>query len=77
MKLLVRPYQPKIADDHNGIEGEVVSIELRPPESRDVRRVAVVRAAGNLLRLFVDGHALNVGSRVRVRIRDNCDTLDE
>jgi iron(III) transport system ATP-binding protein len=77
VKLLVRPYQPRIAGDHDGIEGEVVSIELRPPESRDVRRVAVVRAAGNLLRLFVDSHALNVGSRVRVRITEDCETLEE
>lgn len=76
-KLLIRPYQPRIAGNHDGIEGEVVSIELRPPESRNVRRVAVVRAAGNLLRLFLDGHGLTVGSRVRVRIDENCETLDE
>lgn len=77
VKLLIRPFQPKISDNHDGIEGEVVSIELRPPESRDVRRVAVVRAAGSLLRLFVDGHVLKIGSRIRIRIDEDCETLDE
>lgn len=77
VKLLVRPSQPRIAADQEGMEGEVISVELRPPESRDVRRVGVVRVAGNLLRVFLDGHAVSVGSRVRVRINQDCETLEE
>jgi ABC-type Fe3+/spermidine/putrescine transport system ATPase subunit len=77
VQLLVRPRQPRIGANAEGVEAEVVSVELRPPESREVRRVAVVRADGKLLRVFVDDQALAVGDKVRVWIEDECEILGE
>ncbi len=37
---------------------------------------AVVRTADTLLRLFVDGHNVAVGGRVRLRIEGECEVLD-
>lgn len=76
VQLLVRPGQPKIAANQEGVEAEVVSVELRPPETREVRRIAVVRVTGQLLRLFVQDQALAVGGRVRVRIDDECELME-
>ncbi len=76
VQLLVRPGQPKIDVSDEGVEAEVVSVELRPPEAREVRRIAVVRVAGKLLRLFVNDQALSVGGRIRVRIDDECELLE-
>jgi ABC-type sulfate/molybdate transport systems ATPase subunit len=76
LRLLVRPGQPRIVSGPEGVEAEVVSLELRPSETREVRRVAVVRVAGNLLRLFVREQTLSVGERVRVRIEGECDPVD-
>lgn len=74
--LLVRPDQPHLVDvDEDGVDAEVVAVELRPPEGREVRRVAVVRAAGGELRAFVGGRTVSVGERVRVRIRGECDPV--
>jgi len=77
VRLLVRPGQPKIVSNLEGVEAEVVSVELRPPEAREVRRIAVVRVKEQLLRLFVDKNVLSVGERVRVRIDDDCELVDE
>jgi ABC-type Fe3+/spermidine/putrescine transport system ATPase subunit len=76
VQLLVRPGQPKIIEGEAGVEAEVVSVELRPPESREVRRIAVVRVSGKLLRLFVRDRALSIGERVRIRIDDECEVID-
>ncbi|WP_165223987.1 ABC transporter ATP-binding protein [Aquisphaera insulae] len=73
--LLVRPAQPRLAADDAGIEAEVVSVELRPPEGREVRRVAVVRAGGIVLRVLARDHHPSVGDRVRVRIDGECDAV--
>ena len=73
--ILVRPDQPRLAADDTGVEAEVVSLGLRPPEGREVRRVAVVRAAGNILRVLARGRTLSVGERVRVRIDGECDPV--
>jgi len=73
--LLVRPDQPNLAVDGTGVEAEVLSLELRPPEGREVRRVAVVRVAGDILRVFTRGRPLSVGERVRVRIDGECDPV--
>ncbi|OJW19640.1 MAG: Fe3+/spermidine/putrescine ABC transporter ATP-binding protein [Planctomycetales bacterium 71-10] len=74
--LLVRPDQPHLVDDdEDGVDAVVASIELRPPDGREVRRVAVVRAAGGDLRAFVRGRTLSVGDRVRVRLRGECDPM--
>ena len=46
VQLLVRPGQPKIVADAEGVEAEVVSVDLRPPEALEFRRIAVVRVVG-------------------------------
>jgi ABC-type Fe3+/spermidine/putrescine transport system ATPase subunit len=75
--LLVRPDQPHLADDSRGVEGEVVSIELRPPElGREVRRLAVVRVGGSDLRVPARGRMLTVGQRVRIRIEGECEAVE-
>ena len=74
--LLVRPGQPCFVAGSEGVEGEVVSFELRPSEAREVRRIAVVRVAGHLLRLLARGQGLAVGQRVRVRIEGECERVD-
>ena len=76
LRLLVRAGQPRIVSDSQGIEAEVVSLELRPSEAREVRRVAVVRVAGKLLRLFARERTVSVGERVRVCIEGECESLD-
>jgi ABC-type Fe3+/spermidine/putrescine transport system ATPase subunit len=76
IRLLVRPGQPRIASGLEGVEGEVVALELRPSETREVRRVAVVRVSGNLLRLFVRESVLSVGDRMRVQIEGECDPVE-
>jgi iron(III) transport system ATP-binding protein len=74
--VLVRPGQAKIVTNEEAVEAEVVSIELRPPETREVRRIAVVRVGDGLLRLFAQDHSIQVGSRVRVQIEDGCELLE-
>jgi ABC-type sulfate/molybdate transport systems ATPase subunit len=76
LRLLVRPGQPRIVSGAEGVEAEVVALELRPSETRDVRRVAVVRVAGNLLRLFVRDGQLSVGDRIRIKIEGNCEPVE-
>jgi ABC-type sulfate/molybdate transport systems ATPase subunit len=75
-RILVRPGQPKIVADHEGIEADVVSMELRPSESREARRIAVARASGKLLRLFAPDDGVCVGQRIRVRITGECELLE-
>jgi ABC-type Fe3+/spermidine/putrescine transport system ATPase subunit len=76
-KLLIRPSQPRIAQDLQGIEAEVVSLELRPSETREVRRVAVVRVAGQMLRVFARERTLSVADRVRIQIEGECEQVEE
>jgi ABC-type Fe3+/spermidine/putrescine transport system ATPase subunit len=76
LHLLVRPSQPCIVSGLDGVEAEVVSLELRPSETREVCRIAVVRVAGNLLRLLVRDRALSIGERIRVRIEGECETIE-
>jgi iron(III) transport system ATP-binding protein len=75
-QLLVRPGQAKIVTNGDGVEGEVVSIELRPPEVRGVRRIAVVQVGGKVLRLFMEDKVITIGSRVRVRIEGDGELLE-
>jgi ABC-type Fe3+/spermidine/putrescine transport system ATPase subunit len=75
VRLLVRPGQARIAEDGSGVEAEVVAIELRPPETKEVRRIAVVRAGERTLRLFAPDGAVGVGRRIRVRIEGECELL--
>jgi ABC-type Fe3+/spermidine/putrescine transport system ATPase subunit len=76
LRLLVRAGQPRISSDLTGVEAEVVSLELRPSETREVRRVAVVSVAGNLLRLFVRERTVSVGERVRICIDGECEPVE-
>jgi ABC-type Fe3+/spermidine/putrescine transport system ATPase subunit len=76
LRLLVRPGQPRIMPDSQGIEAEIVSLELRPSESREVRRVAVVRVAGHLLRVFVRERVVSAGERVRIAIEGECEPVE-
>lgn len=76
LRLLVRPGQPRIVSGPEGVEAEVVSLELRPSEAREVRRVAVVRVAEKLLRLILRERTVSVGDRVRVRIEGECETVE-
>jgi ABC-type Fe3+/spermidine/putrescine transport system ATPase subunit len=73
--LLVRPDQPLITGDDSGVEAVVVSLGLRPPDGREVRRVAVVNVSGNVLRVFARGRELISGQQVRVRIDGICDSV--
>jgi len=77
VQLLVRPRQPTLVPAGAGVEGEVVAVELRPPDLRDVRRIAVVRVRDRLLRVWVAGPAPSAGDRVCVRIEGECDPLEE
>jgi iron(III) transport system ATP-binding protein len=76
LRLLVRPAQARIVSGAEGVEAEVVSLELRPSEAREVRRIAVVRVAGNLLRLVVREGTVSAGQRVRVRIEGECELVE-
>lgn len=76
LRLLVRPGQPRIMPDSAGVEAEVVSLELRPSEARAVRRVAVVRAGGKLLRLIIHERNLSIGERIRVGIEGECESVE-
>jgi iron(III) transport system ATP-binding protein len=74
--VLVRPGQVKIVTNEEAVEAEVVSIELRPAETREVRRIAIVRKGDKLLRLFAHDHSIQIGSRVRVQLEDGCELLE-
>jgi len=76
LRFLVRPAQPLIVSNGEGVEAEVVSVELRPPDAQEIRRIAVVRVAGRLLRVFVRGHSVSAGDRVRILIESACDLID-
>jgi len=77
VQLLVRPGQPVVVAGPDGVEAEVVSIELRSPERQEVRRVAVVRARGASLRMLVPAQALAVGDHIRVRITGECELIED
>ncbi len=77
VKLLARPRQPEICRAPNGVEGEVISIQVRPPDLREVHRVVVVRATEHTLRVFLNDHQLSVGDRVRIQISGECEILDD
>jgi ABC-type Fe3+/spermidine/putrescine transport system ATPase subunit len=74
--LLVRHHQLCLVAGGVGVEAEVVSLELRPSESGAIRRTAVVRVGGNILRLFVPSEQVAVADRVRVRIEGACEVVE-
>jgi len=75
--VLVRPGQPGLVDpDAMAIEAEVVAVELRPPETCEPRRIAVVRAGGHVLRILANGRLPVVGDRVHVRIDGECEQVN-
>ena len=76
LRLLIRPGQPRLVDEPAGIEAEVISLELRPSDAREILRVAVVRVEGKLLRVLLRDRNLSIGDRVRVEIRGECEVLE-
>jgi iron(III) transport system ATP-binding protein len=74
VRLLVRPGQPRVSVD--GIEADVVAVELRPAATAGVRRVAVVRVGEHLLRVDVGDGLVEVGQRLRIGIRGACVPVD-
>jgi hypothetical protein len=58
------------------VEAEVVSLELRPSEQGAVRRIAVMRAAGGMLRVFMRDDKPSVGARVWVEIDGECEMVE-
>ena len=77
LRLLVRPGQPHIVPPPGGIEAEVVSLEIAPlRDARSGRRVAVLRVAGSVLRVFVRERALCAGERVRIYVEGECEVLE-
>ncbi|WP_435018294.1 ABC transporter ATP-binding protein [Tundrisphaera sp. TA3] len=73
--ILVRPDQARLAEEGPGVEAEVVRLNLRPPDSTGGRRVAIVRAAGQVLPISPLGRVPEVGDRIRVRIEGECDPV--
>ena len=82
VQLLVRPGQPRIVSGGEGVEGvegveaEVVALAVRPPEIRDVVRVAIVQSLGKLLRVFARGRMLSIGERIQVQIDGECEPVE-
>jgi ABC-type Fe3+/spermidine/putrescine transport system ATPase subunit len=67
--VLVRPEQPRLVGNNDqGSAAEVVAIELRPPDARDVRRIAVIRASGATLRVRLRDQIVAIGEQVHVMI---------
>lgn len=77
VQLLVRPGQPHLCPDGEGTEAEVLSVEFRPSDGREVRRIAVVRVNGHCLRVLHQQPGLAVGARVRVRIEGECECVSD
>jgi ABC-type Fe3+/spermidine/putrescine transport system ATPase subunit len=75
VQFLVRPAQPRIVSNGDGVEAEVVSVELRPPDAHEIRRIAVVRVADKLMRVFARDSPVATGDRVRVRIEGACEPI--
>jgi ABC-type Fe3+/spermidine/putrescine transport system ATPase subunit len=76
LQILVRPDQPRRVPESEGVEGEVVGMELRTPALRELRRVAVVRVGGNLLRVPVREGEAATGGRCWVRIEGECELVE-
>jgi ABC-type Fe3+/spermidine/putrescine transport system ATPase subunit len=68
VRLLIRPAQPRPCP--TGAAADVVSVDLRPPDTAagHARKFVVVRAGGQTLRVEVTGHDAAVGQRITVRI---------
>jgi ABC-type Fe3+/spermidine/putrescine transport system ATPase subunit len=74
--VLVRPGQPRIISGQDGVEVEVVSLGLRSPDLREVRRVAEVKTATEMLRLILRDYTPSVGQRIHIRIEGQCDVVE-
>jgi ABC-type Fe3+/spermidine/putrescine transport system ATPase subunit len=77
VRLLVRPGQPRLCNNDEGTEAEVISVEFRPSDGREVRRIVVVRTNGKCLRVLHQETELAVGTRVRVRIEGECEFVND
>jgi iron(III) transport system ATP-binding protein len=75
VQLLIRPAQPKLCAD--GVEAEVIAVELRPPETgHSVRRFAIVRAGDQTLRVEIPDGEVVVGQHIRIKIDGPCLPVD-
>jgi ABC-type sulfate/molybdate transport systems ATPase subunit len=75
IRLLVRAAQPQISEE--GVEAEIIAIELRPPETGSrVRRFGIARAETATLRIELGDHPASIGARIKIRIDGVCRTLD-
>jgi len=52
-----------------------VGMEARPTSGREVRRIALVRVTGKLLRVFAAEQSLSAGDRIRIRIDGACECV--
>ena len=73
--VFVRPDQPRLTASGPGVPAEVVAIGRRPPEGREPRRLATMRAGGETLRVAVGDHAPAVGEWARVQIEGVCELV--
>lgn len=71
--LLVRPGQGRIVSASQGVAGEIVALELRPPERNSVQKIAVVRVAGQVLRVQVTDPRAQVGQTIHILIEGACE----
>jgi ABC-type Fe3+/spermidine/putrescine transport system ATPase subunit len=76
VRVLIRPAQARIVTHGEGVEAEVLRIDLRAPESGQPNRIAIVRVGGQLLRVFAREATPAPASHVRVRIEGPCDVID-
>ncbi len=77
IRLLIRPGQPQMVSDGAGIAAEVVRIEILPPETREIRRIATVRVGQSILRVQVQNGPLHPGDIIRIRIDGISDPIDD
>jgi len=77
VQVLVRPGQPRVVSVGEGTEVEVISLELRSPDIREIRRVAGVRTGSHTLRLLISDRTVTVGERIHIRIEGECDVIGD
>jgi ABC-type Fe3+/spermidine/putrescine transport system ATPase subunit len=73
--VLIRPAQPRVVAEGDGVEVKVVGVELRPPETNEIHAVAVVQMAGSTLRVFLRGHNVAAGDRVTLTVDGPCEPV--
>ncbi len=75
VRLLVRPGQPQIVPSPDGVEAEIISVEIRATESPEIRRIGILSSGGQHLSTILSEKTLSAGKRVRVLIEGECEVL--